>query len=236
MKKNTGNKIGLGIFVSIGLALFVVGIYFIGQRQQLFRSTFQLSAIFKDVSGLQPGNNVRFSGINVGIVSNIIQITDTSVRVDMQIDERTRKFIKKDARANIGSDGLMGNKLVIIAPGTDGQAVVKSNDFIATVSPINMDDVLAKLKAMGDNASSITSDLAVIMKNIRNGKGTIGMLFTDTVFAKNLGVTVVNVKQGAQGLNRDINAASKSFLLRGLLKKKDKENKKDQKKDDQKNQ
>jgi len=235
MKKTAGNKIGLGIFVSVGLALFVVGIYFIGQRQQLFRNTFQLSAIFKDVSGLQPGNNVRFSGINVGIVSNIVQINDTSVRVDMQIDERTRRFIKKDARANIGSDGLMGNKLVIVTPGTDGQGEVKSNDYIATVSPINMDDVIAKLKAMGDNASSITNDLAVIMKNIRNGKGTVGMLFTDTVFARNLGVTVVNVKQGAQGLNRDINAASKSFLLRGLLKKKDKENKKDEKKVEEKN-
>jgi phospholipid/cholesterol/gamma-HCH transport system substrate-binding protein len=235
MKKKTGNKIGLGIFVSVGLALFVVGIYFIGQRQQLFRNTFQLSAIFKDVSGLQPGNNVRFSGINVGIVSNIVQINDTSVRVDMQIDERTRRFIKKDARANIGSDGLMGNKLVIVTPGTDGQGEVKSNDYIATVSPINMDDVIAKLKAMGDNASSITSDLAVIMKNIRNGKGTVGMLFTDTVFARNLGVTVVNVKQGAQGFNRNMNAASKSFLLRGLLKKKDKQDKKDEKKDEQKN-
>jgi phospholipid/cholesterol/gamma-HCH transport system substrate-binding protein len=88
MKKNTGNKIGLGIFVSVGLALFIVGIYFIGERQQLFRNTFQLSAVFKDVSGLQPGNNVRFSGINVGIVSNITQATDTSVRVDMQIDEQ----------------------------------------------------------------------------------------------------------------------------------------------------
>jgi phospholipid/cholesterol/gamma-HCH transport system substrate-binding protein len=235
MKKTAGNKIGLGIFVSVGLALFVIGIYFIGERQQLFRNTFQLSAIFKDVSGLQPGNNVRFSGINVGIVSNIVQINDTSVRVDMQIDERTRRFIKKDARANIGSDGLMGNKLVIVTPGTDGQGEVKSNDYIATVSPINMDDVIAKLKAMGDNASSITNDLAVIMKNIRNGKGTVGMLFTDTVFARNLGVTVVNVKQGAQGLNRDINAASKSFLLRGLLKKKDKENKKDEKKVEEKN-
>ncbi len=234
MKKETGNKIGLGIFVSVGLALFIVGIYFIGQRQQLFRNTFQLSAIFKDVSGLQPGNNVRFSGINVGVVSNITQITDTSVRVDMQIDEHTRRFIKKDARANIGSDGLMGNKLVVIAPGTDNQSIVKDNDFIATVSPINMDDVIAKLKTMGDNASNITSDLAVITKNIRNGKGTVGMLFTDTVFARNLGVTVVNVKQGAQGFNRNMNAASKSFLLRGLLKKKDKDDKKDEKKDEKK--
>ncbi len=221
MKKNTGNKIGLGAFVTTGLLLFVIGIYFIGQRQQLFRETFQISAIFKNVNGLQPGNNVRFSGINVGIVNNITQTTDTTVRVDMQIDERTRKFIKKNAKASIGTDGLMGNKIVLIAPGTSSEKGIQNDDFIEAAIPINMDDVLLKLKTTEDNASNITSDLAVIMKNIRMGKGTIGMLFMDTVFAQNLGVAVVNVKQGSQGFKQNMDAASKSFLLKGLLKKKE---------------
>ena len=71
MKKNTSNKIRLGIFVSLGIVVFILGIYFIGERQQLFRSTFRLSGVFKDVAGLQAGNNVRLSGINVGTVENI---------------------------------------------------------------------------------------------------------------------------------------------------------------------
>jgi phospholipid/cholesterol/gamma-HCH transport system substrate-binding protein len=228
MKKNITNKISLGIFVTAGLLLFTLGIYFIGQRQQLFKETFQVNTIFKDVNGLQPGNNVRFSGINVGIVSNITQVTDTTVRVDMQIDERTRKFIKRNAKASIGSDGLMGNKIVIIAPGTSNESEVSNNSFIEATPPINIDDVLLKLKGIGDNASSITSDLAVVTKNIRIGKGTIGMLFTDTVFAHNLGAAMVNVKQGSQGFKQNMDAASKSFLLRGFLKKdKKKEEKKD---------
>jgi phospholipid/cholesterol/gamma-HCH transport system substrate-binding protein len=227
MKKKTGNKIGLGVFVSVGLFLFIIGIYFIGQRQQLFRDTFQVSAIFKNVNGLQTGNNVRFSGIDIGIVNNISQITDTTVRVDMQIDERTQKFIKKDAKASIGTDGLMGSKLVLIAPGTNGESAIRNNDFIETIPPINMDDVLFKLKTTEDNTASLTGDLAVIMKNIRMGKGTIGMLFMDTVFAKNLGVAMVNVKQGSQGFKQNMDAAGKSFLLKGLIKKdeKKKENK-----------
>ena len=229
MKKKTGNKISLGIFVSVGLALFVVGIYFIGQRRQLFRHTFQLSAVFKDVNGLQLGNNVRFSGIDIGIVNDIAQITDTSVRVDMQIDEDTRKFIKKNAKATIGSDGLMGNKLVLIGTVSIDGAMVQNNDFIATAPPINMDDVLLKLKMTGDNAYSITNDLAVIIKNIRNGKGTIGMLFTDTIFARNVGVAMVNVRQGAQGFKQDVDAAGHSFLLRGFIKKKKKEDEKNKK-------
>src|SRR4051812_16124298 len=92
------NGIKLGIFVSISILLFITAIYFIGQRQQLFSSTFKASGIFKDISGLQVGNNVRFSGINVGIVEEIQQITDSTVRVDMLIEERSRKFIKKNAK------------------------------------------------------------------------------------------------------------------------------------------
>src|ERR1700679_526374 len=118
MQNKTGNKIRLGVFVFITIILFITGIYFIGEKQQLFSRTFHISGVFKDISGLQIGNNVRFSGINVGIVEDIEQVTDTSVRVDMQIEEKAQKFMKKDVRAIIGSDGLMGNKIMIILPGT----------------------------------------------------------------------------------------------------------------------
>jgi phospholipid/cholesterol/gamma-HCH transport system substrate-binding protein len=89
MKKPVDNKIRLGIFVSVSIALLIVGIYFIGERQQLFNRTFGLSGIFKDISGLEVGNNVRFSGINVGVVNDIQQITDSTVRVDMMINLST---------------------------------------------------------------------------------------------------------------------------------------------------
>ncbi len=180
----------------------------------------------KNINGLHVGDNVRFSGIDVGIVNNIAQTTDTTVKVDVQIDESTRKFIKKDARASIGSDGLMGNKLLIIAPGTSGQPVIQNRDFIQATSPIDMDDVLARLKTTGDNAYNIVADLSVITHNIRSGKGTIGMLFTDTVFAQNLSGTLVNVKQGAKGFERNMDAASHSFLLKGLIKKSEKKSEK----------
>ena len=103
MKKNSTNKIKLGIFVSLGLVVLILAIYFIGEKQLLFKNTFRLSAVFEDVGGLQIGNNVRLSGINIGTVENISLISDTSVSVEVLIDENTRKFIKKDAVASIGS-------------------------------------------------------------------------------------------------------------------------------------
>ena len=221
MEKKTGNQIKLGVFVSVTLVLFIVGIYFIGQRQKLFSSTFHVSGIFTDISGLQVGNNVRFSGINVGIIEGIEQISDSTVRVDMQIVENTRKFIKKNAIAIIGSDGLMGSKIIVIVPGIVGQQQLSDDDVIGTARQVSMDEIMHKLKVTSDNAALITGDLAVVMKSVREGKGTIGMLLMDSAFADNVDAAMVNVKQGAGGFKQNMDAASHNFLLRGFLKRKE---------------
>ena len=211
MKKNISNKIKLGMFISLGIVVFVLAIYFIGERQQLFRNTFHLSGVFKDVAGLQAGNNVRLSGINVGTVENISLVSDTSVRVDVVIDESTRKFIRKDAVATIGSEGLMGNKVLIITPGTGGKKVIENNDVIQTSQPIDMDNILLSLKTTIDNTSNITSDLSKITNNIQSGKGTIGRLLMDQSLAQNFDSTIVNLNQGIAGINNILNNAEKSI-------------------------
>ena len=211
MKKNTGNKIKLGIFTSLGILVLIVGIYFIGERQQLFRSTFHLTGVFKDVAGLQAGSNVRFSGVNVGTVDNIRIVSDTSVRVEILIDEGTRKFIKKDALASIGSEGLMGNKILIIIPGTGGKKEIENNDMVQTVQPIDMDDVMLSLKKTIDNASNITTNLSSITGNIQSGKGTIGRLLMDHSLAQNFDSSIVSLKQGLFGLKNLMDDTKISF-------------------------
>ena len=226
--KNNGLK--LGVFVSITIAIFIVIIYFVGKRQQLFSSTFRVSGLFFDIGGLQVGNNVRFSGINVGVVENITQVTDSTVCVDMLIVEDTRKFIKKNAVAIIGSDGLMGSKLVMIIPAAYGKEVMDENDTIGTVQSVTMDDILLSLKITSDNAANITGNLAVVMHNIREGKGTIGKLLMDSVLAENVDKALVNIKQGAAGFKQNMDAAGHSFLLRGYIKKKETEKEKEKEK------
>jgi phospholipid/cholesterol/gamma-HCH transport system substrate-binding protein len=234
MKKKNNHSVTLGVFVFLGVLFFTVGVYFIGKKQQLFNTTFRISGIFKDINGLQVGNNVRFSGINVGVVENIEIVTDTTVKVEMNIDEKARKFIKSDARAIVGTDGLMGNKIVSIIPGTPDQKEISTNAVIETSSPVSFDEILERLKAAGTNAANITEDLAVITDNIRSGHGTIGKLFMDTVFAKNIDQTIVNIKQGAGGFKQNMNAASHNFLLRGFFKKKKEKNEKNDKKEEDK--
>lgn len=223
MEKKTGNKIRLGVFVTISVLLFVIGIYFIGQKQQLFSKTFNISTVFKNINGLQIGNNVRYTGLDVGVVSNIEQVTDTTVRVDMQINQSAQKFIKKNVKAIIGSDGLMGNKIVSIIPGVPGQPEIANNDIIASIQPVNLDNILASVKVTTDNLANMTADMSAVMKNIHEGKGTIGKLFMDSVLAQNVYQAMVNIKQGAGGFKQNMDAASHSILLRGYLKKKQKD-------------
>lgn len=211
MKKDTSKKIRLGIFISIGIALFILGIYFVGERQQLFRSTFRLNGVFKDVAGLQAGSNVRFSGVNVGTVDNIRIVSDTSVKVEILIDENTRKFIKKDALAIIGSEGLMGNKILIIIPGTGAKKEIENNDILETVQPIDMDDIMISLKKTIDNSSNITNNLSKITGNIESGQGTIGRLLMDRSVALNFDSSIVNLKQGLSGLKNLMDDTKNSF-------------------------
>ena len=211
MKKITSNKIRLGIFISIGIAVFISGIYFIGERQQLYRSTFRVSGIFRDVAGLQAGNNVRFSGINVGTVEDIKIVSDTSVRVEIMIDENIRKFIKKDAFASIGSEGLMGNKILIINPGTGGKKEIENNDIVETAQPIDLDDIMMSLKKTIDNSSDITNNLTKITGNIQSGEGTIGRLLMNKSVAQNFDSSIVDLKQGLSGLKNLVSDAKISF-------------------------
>ncbi len=213
MKNDTGKNIKLGIFIFLGIAMFIGGIYFIGAKHQLFRSTFRVSGIFKDVGGLQAGNNVRLSGVNIGTIDNISVVSDTSVKVEILIDENARKFIMKDAIASIGSEGLMGNKVLIINPGTGGKEGIEDNDNIKTVQPINLDDILISFKNTAENASKISRDLSDIADNIHSGKGTIGRLLMDISMAQNIDSTLYNMKEGSTDFKNLIYDAKNGFML-----------------------
>ncbi|MCK9280233.1 MAG: MlaD family protein [Melioribacteraceae bacterium] len=216
MKKNSTNKIKLGIFISLGMLILILGVYFIGERQQMFRSTFRLNGVFKNVSGLQIGNNVRLLGVNVGTIDNITIISDTLVNVEIMIDEDARQFIKKDAIASIGSEGLMGNKALIINPGTGGKKRIESGGLIATSMPIDIDSILSKVKTTIDYTAAITGDLASMTKNIESGNGTVGRLLMDPTTANNIDSTFISLKDSAVGLKLLMEKAKSSWLLWGF--------------------
>jgi phospholipid/cholesterol/gamma-HCH transport system substrate-binding protein len=222
METSTNSKIRLGIFILTAVLLFVAAVFYIGKKKNLFTATFNLHGVFRNVSGLQVGNNVRFAGITVGTIGNIVILSDTSVQVDMLIENETKKFIKKDSYASIGSEGLMGDRVVNITQGTFASPSINENDHIQTIEPPETDAILASLQATGENAEFVTSQLAEIFYKINQGDGVLGRLIQDSAFAGNLTETIDNLKKGTEGFSQNMEAAKHSILLRGFYKKKEK--------------
>lgn len=230
--KNNNNLYKLGIFVFVGLLLLAGAIYIIGAQKNLFTPTFKVSTVFTNVSGLKVGNNVRFSGINVGTI-NAVQITsDTTVRVDLIIQKDVQKFIRKDSKTTIGSDGLMGDKVMTITPGSSDQAQAEENDFLLSEVPTSMDDIIASAKVSAENIEVITDQLALITYDINHGKGIISKMIKDEKFASTLNTTMSNLQQGTKALGENMEAAKSSFLLRGAFKRKKRAEEKQQKEAD----
>jgi phospholipid/cholesterol/gamma-HCH transport system substrate-binding protein len=197
MKNESGYRRKLGMFVTIGLLLFVATIYFVGKQKNLFGKTLTLHARFKSVSGLKEGNNVRFSGINVGTVDGIELLTDTSVMVDMVIRKEVQQFIKTNALASIGSDGLMGDKVLTISAGPGQGTTVTDDNIIASKKAIEMEDLMASVKTSVDNAAVITAELAKFSYSMNNGNGALSRMISDQEFGNSLKSTLSNLKNSS---------------------------------------
>lgn len=215
-------KIRLGMFISGGIILFVIAIFFIGKQKNLFSPVFKLTTTFYNVSGLQVGSNVRFSGINIGTVDNIDIINDSTVQVDMLIRKDVRQFIKTDCQAGIGSSGVIGDRILIITQGTTDAPLAKDGQHIASKEPVETDAIMASLKVTVGNVEIITHELAEIMVKINSGNGTLGRLIQDSTIAENFNQTMVNLKQSSKGLDENMEAAKHNFLLKGFYNKKKK--------------
>jgi phospholipid/cholesterol/gamma-HCH transport system substrate-binding protein len=222
MNTNTPKvKVRLGLFIAGGLAIFVIAIFLIGKQKHLFDPVFKLTATFYNVSGLQVGSNIRFSGITVGTVDNIVIINDTTVRVDMLLKKDVQRFIKADCIAGIGSSGLIGDRVLVITQGSSNAPVSKDGQQIASTEPVEIDAIMASLLVTGRNAEIISHQAAEVVSKINGGKGIVGKLFQDTAMAENISEAIVSIRKSSKGLNENMDAAQHNFLLRGYFKKKE---------------
>jgi len=212
-------KVRLGLFVAGGLALFVLAIFIIGKQKNLFDPVFKLTTTFYNVSGLQVGNNIRFSGITIGTVDNIAIINDSTVKVDMLIRKAVKQFIKSDSKVAVGSEGLIGDRLLIISQGSFEAPLAREGEQLESVEPVETDAIMLSLKVTAGNAEIITQELAEIMIKINSGDGTLGRLIQDTTIARNINQTIINLKKSSKGLDENMEAAKHNFLLKGYFNK-----------------
>lgn len=192
-KKEVTQQIKLGAFVLAGLGLFLAAVFLIGSENNVFSRTFTVSAVFRNVEGLKPGDNVWLSGVKIGTVSDVKIISEGKVVVDLALKENQNRFIQADAVASIGSDGLVGSKIVVIRPGRSNETV-SDEDTLNTVSPTDTQDILNLARDVGENTRSLTSDLRTIASRISEGKGIVGELLTDGALAQELRSTISNLR------------------------------------------
>jgi phospholipid/cholesterol/gamma-HCH transport system substrate-binding protein len=175
--KEIQNNLTLGIFVIIGIVVFLTGVFFIGRENNVFSRTFTAFAVFKNVEGLNNGDAVWLSGVKIGTVKDVSIQQEGKVVVRLALKENQNKFIAKNATALIGSDGLVGNKIVIVRPGK-GIAIHES-DTINTTSPTDTQELFNIAKDVGENTRSLTNDLSALVEKINKGQGVVGQLLSD---------------------------------------------------------
>lgn len=227
MKATIAQKTKIGLFALLGIVIFMTGVFLIGSKRNMFGNTFDIYGTFKNVGGLQIGNNVRFAGINIGTVEGINIMNDTTVKVTMRLKQNVLQYLKTDAIASIGSDGLMGDKLINISPGTTSGRKLREGGEINTMAPVEFDKIIARISNVADNAEAITASLADIAGQISSGKGSIGRLIYSDSLEKSLEGTVKSAhetvnkaKEGVEGFKENMNALKGNFLLKGYYKKK----------------
>ncbi len=214
MKKQAKNNIKLGLFVLVGLVVFVAVVYYLGSKQNLFGSTTTVTATFKNVSGLKVGNNVRFAGINVGTVQRIQILSDSTIGVLMQIEEQASQYIKKDSEASISSEGLMGNKIISISSGSQEVASIEDDDQLSTIEPVEIDEVIRTLNRTGENALDITQDISDLTGQVLEGKGFVGKLVADQTLVNRVESIMASLENSATNITdvtRQVNQVTEAI-------------------------
>jgi phospholipid/cholesterol/gamma-HCH transport system substrate-binding protein len=195
----------VGLFTLLGLLFLAAGILVIGNIRETFGKKVHIVAYFDDVGGLQTGNNIWFSGVKIGIIKAIELSGKSKVKVVMNINKSAVQYIRKDARAQISTDGLIGNKIILISGGSWKSDPVSKGDSLAVETPVSTEDLLNTLKDSNTNIKQITSDLKNVSQNLRKGEGSLGRLLKEEVLYNNLNTAAASLMYASEKANLIMN-------------------------------
>ena len=202
--KSTKNSraVIVGIFILLGIAILVVTILTLGSQRKTFQKSIVVRAVFDDINGLQKGNNIWFSGVKIGTVKKISFYGNSQVEVDMNIEENSKEYIRKNAKARISSEGLIGNRIIAIDPGAAKSPPVENGDMIGVEKAFSPDEMMNTLQSNNKNLLEITNDFKIVSRGIAQGKGTAGRLLTDNRLIDDLHATLLILRKTATNAQR----------------------------------
>jgi phospholipid/cholesterol/gamma-HCH transport system substrate-binding protein len=222
MSQPSDNKraITVGIFLFLGIVIFLVGVFTLGGQKKTFVKSFGLNVVFDDIQGLKAGNNVWFSGVKIGTIKKVQFYGTSQVQVFLSIEEEAHKYIHKDAKASISSDGLIGNKIVVIDGGTPKFPFVEDGDQLLVNTSLSTDDIMKTLQVNNKNLVDITTDFRILSRNLVDGKGAAGALLSDQEVANNFKSIVANLQSTTLSANKmvdELNAFTNKLNSKGGL-------------------
>lgn len=200
MAKRTVNHIKLGMFIVAGLAFLVLILYVIGRNENLFGKTFVLKARFENVHGLMPGNNVRFGGINAGTVGKVDVLNDTLFEATLLVKTKFKKYIHNNATVNIGTDGLMGNRLINILPSKGSAPLVNEGDILLVARSADTDEMLDVLSNTNNDVAFIANQLKQTIQRVNDSK-VVWKILNDESLSTNLRTSLFEIKKSASNIN-----------------------------------
>ena len=220
--KSTNNRraVIVGIFILLGLAIFIITILTLGSQRKTFEKSITVKSFFDNVNGLQKGNNIWFSGVKVGIIKKVLITGKGQVEVDMNIEQQSKQFIRKDAKAKLSTDGLIGNKIIEIYGGTLTSGEIESGDIIATDKLLSTDAMMNTLSQNNDNLLRITNDFKIISSRLVKGEGSIGKLLTDETMINQINATTFTLQNAARNLEKlsyNVSAYAAKLSNKGTL-------------------
>ncbi|MDQ5845987.1 MAG: MlaD family protein, partial [Acidobacteriota bacterium] len=201
------NQLRVGIFVLISIVILIFLILNASGDLNPFSKKLHLKARFADANGLREGSEVRLSGVRVGKVDKITllppsteataQRVEALMVVDGTIDGRpANERIREDSTAQQGSPSLLGNEMLInISPGTTLAAPVKDYAILRSSSSNTVNDFATSGTDLAQRLSKLSDQISLIVKDVQEGKGTVGRLFSDEALYNNLNATVRDTEE-----------------------------------------
>jgi phospholipid/cholesterol/gamma-HCH transport system substrate-binding protein len=210
----------VGLFIFFGLLFLMIGILMVGNLHETFKRKMELVSVFDNVNGLQKGSNVWFSGVKIGTVGDISIKNKTIVLVTLQVENKAQNYIRKDANVKISTDGLIGNKVIVIYGGTEKQGPIQEGDTLSVEKTISTDNILNTLQKNNENLLAITTNFKLISQKLTTTEGTVGKLLNDNTLYNNINsvaLSLNNASAKAEELIGSLNEFSAKLNKKGTL-------------------
>jgi phospholipid/cholesterol/gamma-HCH transport system substrate-binding protein len=214
----------VGIFVVGSLVALLAMVLIIAQQERLWEKHVEFRAVFKNVSGLKTGSEVRLAGVTVGNIKNITIDPQGQIIVTFEVVGKYRSQIRQDSRATIGYQGLLGDKSLDLTPGSVDQPEIAAGGQVTSIEPFDITEIivkatpaLEKVQKLLDNLSTLAEtmakpgggfsksmdELSQIVNKINKGKGTVGQLLNDPVLYRESARAVSNISNFTKELEKN---------------------------------